>query len=90
MLRGVFVCAVLIALAFEASAQPSSSGGAAPAARVYEGRSGSLDVEPPRVDRAIDIDGHLNEDVWSEAVVLGGFSRYEPVDGAPAENATDV
>lgn len=57
---------------------------------VYDGRSGSIDVAPPRIDQAIEIDGKLDEAVWSQAAVLSGFSRYAPLDGAPAENATEV
>ena len=76
-------------MAGPASAQPSI--GAAPAAaRTYDGRSGSLDVEPPRLDASIEVDGNLNEAVWSQAAVLAGFSRYAPVDGAPADHATEV
>ncbi len=44
------VCALL------AAAQPLS-GSAPPAIRTYDGRSGSLDVEPPRIDQSIEIDG---------------------------------
>jgi hypothetical protein len=57
---------------------------------VYDGRTGSLDVEPPRLDESIEIDGSLDEAVWSQAAVLAGFSRYAPVDGAPADHPTDV
>jgi len=63
---------------------------AAPAPRTYDGRSGDLDVQPPRIDQSIEIDGRLDEAVWSEAAVLAGFSRYAPVDGAPADHATEV
>src|SRR6186997_509541 len=78
-----------VLLATPAMAQPSAPA-AAPATRTYDGRSGSLDVEPPRLDQTIEIDGRLDEAVWSQAAVLSGFSRYAPVDGAPADNATDV
>ncbi len=71
-----------------AIAQPLS--GSAAAIRTYDGRSGSLDVEPPRIDESIEIDGNLDEAVWAQAAVLSGFSRYAPVDGAPADNPTDV
>lgn len=57
---------------------------------VYDGRSGALDVELPRVDQSVEIDGKLDEAVWSEAAVLSGFSRYAPVDGAQADNDTKV
>ena len=69
-------------------AQPSVGG--APALRTYDGRSGSLDVEPPRIDQSIEVDGNLSEAVWEQAAVLSGFSRYAPVDGEPADHATEV
>ena len=47
-------------------AQPSAPV-SAPATRTYDGRSGSLDVEPPRIDQSIEIDGKLDEAVWSQA-----------------------
>lgn len=75
----VFVCALLL-VAGVSMAQP----------RTYDGRSGSLEVEPPRIDQSIEVDGTLDEPVWSQAAVLSGFSRYAPVDGAAADNATDV
>src|SRR5688500_18524755 len=75
--------------AVPAFAQPLAAGSAT-TTRTYDGRSGSLDAEPPRIDQSIEVDGHLNEGVWSQAAVLSGFSRYAPVDGAPAEHSTDV
>ena len=39
------------------------------------------------IDQSIEIDGKLDEPVWAQAAVLAGFSRYAPVDGAPADNA---
>jgi hypothetical protein len=83
------IATIALWIAVPALAQPSVSATTA-AARVYDGRSGSLDVEPPRLDQAIDVDGQLNEAAWSEAAVLSGFSRYAPVDGAPADHATHV
>ncbi len=71
-------------------AQPSAGITAPPSAKTYDGRSGALDVEPPRIDQSVEIDGKLDEAVWSQAAVLAGFSRYAPVDGAPADNPTDV
>src|SRR5687767_3961522 len=74
-----------------AAAQPSALGAASnAAARHYDGRSGLLDAEPPRIDQSIEVDGHLSEAAWAQAAVLSGFSRYAPVDGAPAEHSTDV
>jgi hypothetical protein len=62
------------------------------AATVFSGRENQLRVPPPRVDTAapMTIDGVLDEDAWQQAAVLTGFSQYSPVDGRPAENATEV
>ncbi len=78
------------ALVLGVLAQPSAGITAPASARTYDGRSGALEVEPPRIDQSVEIDGKLDEAVWSQAAVLAGFSRYAPVDGAPADNPTDV
>ena len=88
-MRSIALLGVFALVAGVAGAQPSI-GATAGAARTYDGRSGALDVEPPRLEQSIDVDGNLNESVWSEAAVLAGFSRYAPVDGEPADHATDV
>jgi hypothetical protein len=51
---------------------------------------GSPTVTIPRVETEIQVDGRLTEPVWAEATRLGGFSQYQPVDGRPAEERTDV
>ncbi|HUF10923.1 MAG TPA: DUF5916 domain-containing protein [Rhodothermales bacterium] len=56
----------------------------------YSGWEGQLDVEIPRIDTTVTIDGALDEHVWSHAAVLTGFSQYQPVDGRPAEEPTTV
>lgn len=89
-MRSVFLLLAAIAASVPVAAQPSAPVSAPGLARVYDGRSGSLDVEPPRVDESVEIDGQLNEAVWAQAAVMGGFSRYAPVDGEPADHATDV
>ena len=75
--------AVLAGAALPATAQEP---GARP---VVEGR-GAPSVPLPRADAAIEVDAVLDEPVWSQAVRLGGFWQYEPVDGIPAEDATEV
>jgi len=47
-------------------------------------------VTLPRIEATVTIDGKLDEPVWSQAARLTGFSQYEPVDGRPAEERTDV
>ena len=51
---------------------------------------GSPTVTIPRIEAEIQVDGRLSEPVWAEATRLGGFSQYQPVDGRPAEERTDV
>jgi hypothetical protein len=47
-------------------------------------------VTIPRLEAKVVIDGDLNEEVWAQAAVLSGFHQYEPVDGRPAEERTEV
>jgi hypothetical protein len=56
----------------------------------YNGREGRLKVVIPRVEAAAVVDGKLDEDVWRSAARLTGFSQYQPVDGRPAEEPTEV
>src|SRR5688500_13759135 len=57
---------------------------------IYHGRSGRLDVPPPREEAAIEVDGVLDEPVWRRAAVLTGFSQFSPSDGVPATDSTEV
>jgi hypothetical protein len=70
-----------------------ASQGPAPAVRpelVVEGR-GSPTATIPRVENAeVQIDGRLDEPVWAQAARLTGFWQYQPVDGRPAEEETEV
>jgi len=60
------------------------------AADVYSGRGGQLTVRIPRIDANAPIDGTLTAGVWGRASLLTGFSEYQPVDGVPAEDSTEV
>src|SRR5688572_3332406 len=84
-----FLCAATL-VAAHAMAQPLAPVSAPAVARTYDGRRGALEVEPPRIDASIEVDGHLDEEPWLQAAELSGFSRYAPVDGAPADHATTV
>jgi hypothetical protein len=46
-------------------------------------------IDPPRIEAAIVVDGNLNEPAWRQAALLTGFSRYLPVEG-PAVDSTEV
>ena len=56
----------------------------------YSGRDRHLDVQVPRFDSVATIDGHLDEPVWQGAARLVDFSQFQPVDGRPADDPTEV
>jgi hypothetical protein len=58
---------------------------------VFLGRSGSVRVRAPRVEgQQASVDGVLDEPAWRTASVLTGFTSYNPVDGRPAQDSTEV
>ena len=57
---------------------------------VYSGRGSQIHVSPPRLETAIVVDGVLDESAWQQAARLTDFSQDAPVDGRPADEATDV
>ncbi len=71
------VCLVLL----QSASQP---------ARVYDGRLRQIDVQLPRVEATITIDGLLDEAGWRDAARLTGFTQYRPVDSRPAADSTEV
>jgi hypothetical protein len=57
----------------------------------FSGRTQQLEVTPPRFEEVdIRIDGKVDEAVWEEAAVLRDFSQYEPVEGIPSTEETEV
>src|SRR5579862_967058 len=78
--------AVLSSTAGSRSSGPDSTA----TADVYSGRRGQIIVRVPRLDAQIIVDGSLTDSVWSRASMLTGFSEYQPVDGIPAEDSTEV
>ncbi len=60
-------------------------------AQTYSGISRQTDVAIPRIDGAeLNLDGALSEGVWERAARLTDFSQYQPVDGRPASDPTEV
>lgn len=59
-------------------------------ASTYNGRNRELDVQPPRIEATIVVDGKLDEPSWQQAARLTGFSRYAPTDGDAADDSTEV
>src|SRR5207247_10227923 len=56
----------------------------------YSGRDRQLDVQIPRFDADVVIDGDLSDSVWARAALLTGFSQYAPNDGVSAADSTQV
>jgi hypothetical protein len=57
----------------------------------FSGRTRQLEVAPPRFEEAdIRIDGSVDEAVWEDAAVLRDFTQYEPVEGIPSTEETEV
>ena len=56
----------------------------------HNGRDGQTTVPAVRADTSIDVDGRLDEPVWRRAALLTGFSLYQPADGRPAPDSTEV
>jgi hypothetical protein len=57
---------------------------------IYNGRSGQTNVLPPKLEATLVIDGRLDEAIWQRAAILNGFSLYQPADGRPAPDSTEV
>ncbi|MEP6765602.1 MAG: DUF5916 domain-containing protein [Gemmatimonadaceae bacterium] len=59
---------------------------------VHHGIHGGTDIRLPAAsaDSGVVIDGRLGEAVWQRAEMLTGFSLYQPVDGRPAPDSTEI
>ncbi|HEX6134470.1 MAG TPA: DUF5916 domain-containing protein [Longimicrobiales bacterium] len=62
----------------------------APAPALHHGRQKNVEVQLPRDDVELRIDGRLDEPAWSRAALLTGFSQYTPIDGLPADDSTEI
>ena len=83
----IFLVLALLQVGSEGTTTGSS---ASPPASVYSGRTHQSDVRAPRLAATVRLDGALDEPVWGRASVLTGFTTYNPVDGRPAQDSTEV
>jgi hypothetical protein len=60
------------------------------ALRAQEGGIPPAAVSATRVESAPDVDGRLDEEVWSLAEVATGLRQREPLEGEPASEETEV
>jgi hypothetical protein len=81
---------LLLAITLGAAPPDSVGERAADVRPVYNGQERQLAVAPPRFDASVKVDGVLDEASWAKAAVLTGFSQYQPVDGRPADDSTEV
>jgi len=58
--------------------------------QAQDGSSDEPGVAAVRVAGPVDIDGRLDEAAWQEAEVVSAFRQYEPVEGAPGTQLTEV
>jgi len=72
------ILTALFALQVAGSAAPVVQGSAAPA------------FEIPRATEGAEVNGRLDDAAWSVSARLTGFFQYEPSDGQPATQATEV
>ncbi len=56
----------------------------------FSGQGRHINVQVPRLEAAVTVDGRLDEPVWQKAARLTDFSQYQPVDGRPAVEPTEV
>jgi hypothetical protein len=57
----------------------------------YSGREADIEINTPFVEAAqIDIDGDIAEAVWAQAALLEGFTQFNPIEGTPASQRTEV
>jgi uncharacterized protein DUF5916 len=57
---------------------------------VFDGRQRRIEVQLPRLEAAVRVDGVLDDEAWRHAALLKGFTQYRPVDSRPAEDSTEV
>lgn len=59
---------------------------------VFHARDGRTEVRlgAAEADSLVTVDGRLDEPIWQRAALLTGFSLYQPVDGRPAPDSTEV
>ena len=53
-------------------------------------KSSTPNITIPKISQPPKIDGRLDDACWPKATRLGGFYKFEPVDGEPASEKTEV
>ena len=85
--RSVLILALLIAPKGEAFTQ---DGGGGSVAIDFEAIQATKVAEAVQIETPIQLDGRLDESVWQEATPVGDFYQWQPNNGAPASEQTEV
>lgn len=81
--RGLWIGALLLAVyAIPAQAQTRE-------VTQFEA-DGTNTMQASLVEESVQLDGVLDENAWQNAMVISGFKQFEPVDGDPATQKTEV
>ena len=81
----------LLAVLQLSSAVPDTALSASPYTREYDGSSAQTEIATPRFPNpSVSVDGRIDEAVWSTVPVLTGFTQYDPSEGVPASQPTEV
>src|SRR4249920_2433892 len=89
------LCSVLCVCAWGAvsahlSAQGEPIDGPVPPAVVTRDEHGLVTARAVRIERPINLDGHLNDEVYQTTQAIDGFLQQEPHEGAPASERTEA
>src|SRR5688572_3422962 len=90
MFKAVLLIALQTLQAPQGTTQETVSSAPPPDPGVYNGRAGAIDVQVPRFDVEVRIDGSPDEAIWGQAALLNGFSQNKPVEGRAAADSTEV
>ncbi len=86
MIPVLFAVLQISAASATVDAQPSRS-----PALEYDGSAGQTQIVTPRFTNPdVSIDGRIDESVWDAAPVLTGFTQYDPSEGIPGSQQTEV
>ncbi len=80
---------LLAALQLSGAAADTTSSGSY--ALEYDGSLGQTQIATPRfLNPDVSVDGRIDEAIWGTAPVLTGFTQYDPSEGIPASQPTEV
>ena len=78
-------------LQLSAAPAPADTVSSRPSALEYDGSAGQIQIVTPHfLNPDVRVDGRIDESIWEAAPVLTGFTQYDPSEGVPASQPTEV